>query len=461
MDSPWWQAIQSGSSDRGLPDIPSQKVNLYVDRQESHWTSLENTQEDVRSKKLPDSQTNSLLSDLAISNLSTAEVACSIGSISQENMLLAKFAWQYFQRNWNAETGLINAVENYPWMTWWDGGSAILGIHSAKELGIISQAEFDQKISKLLNTFATLPLPPTGLPNKAYSTATAEMRQLDNTPDPMGKSGWSALDMGRFLVALHILHTHHPQYQDQIEAIVAGWNLSKLAQDGWLYGGIPKDTEIALYQEGRLGYEQYAAQALQLWGISANEALTNPPTVDIEVEGIPLKADRRNYANSNASNHLTNDPYLLLGLEMGLDKTSEEQLNKLLQAQQARYQRTGILTAVNEDSLDRPPYFLYYSVYSDGKPWQATNSRGKAYPDLQFLSTKAVFAWNALYPDDTYAQSLLQQVTNLSFSDRGFAAGVYENPDLGINKVFNVNTNAVILESLLYQSRNCPLVSGR
>lgn len=159
-------------------------------------------------------------------------------SLSKEDQLAATWAWKYLQRNWQPKTGFINSVENYRWTTWWDQGSAIMGIHAAYQLKLISLDEFDIKISKLLKTLQTLPIPQTGLPNKAYSTDLAQMRTLDNRPDPQGTQGWSALDMARFLLSLHTLRTYYPKYSQQINAIVSQWQLAKLAQSGWLQGGV-------------------------------------------------------------------------------------------------------------------------------------------------------------------------------------------------------------------------------
>ena len=125
----------------------------------------------------------------------------------------------------------------------------------------------------------------------------------------------------------------------------------------------------------------------------------------------------------------------------------------LLKAQVKRFERTGILTAVNEDGIDREPYFLYYSVYSNGEHWQAVNVTGKSFPNLRFLSTKAAFAWSALMNDDPYAKKLRNAVQNLIQPNRGYFSGRYENPQLGVNNAVDVNTNAIILESLLYQAR--------
>ncbi len=164
--------------------------------------------------------------------------------------------------------------------------------------------------------------------------------------------------------------------------------------------------------------------------------------------------DQRDLNSSGASNHLTNDPYLLLGIEVGLPDTTQPQLENLLQVQANRYANTGILTVVNEDALDRKPYFLYYSVYADGQTWPATDVKGNTHPDLRFLSAKAAFAWSSLLPDNDYCQTLRQAVQNLADEHKGYLSGRYENPDLGPNKAINVNTNAIILESLLYKTQN-------
>jgi hypothetical protein len=333
----------------------------------------------------------------------------------EADQIAAKRAWKYFERNWNPQTGLVNSVDNLPWTTLWDQGSALLGIHAARQLGLLPATRFQQRLNTLLQTLETLPLPATGLPNKAYNTRTAQMRQLNDSPDPKGRSGWSALDMARFLLGLHVLRTHYPEYSDRINRIVTRWKLSQLVKDGWLQGGIPEaGGQIRKVQEGRLGYEQYAAHSLKLWNIEANNALNNPPVKSVQVDGIALQVDQRNLSNSGATNYLTNDPYLLWGLELGWPDDLMPQVQNLLKAQAQRFHRTGILTAVNEDSLNRPPYFLYYNVYANGQPWQVINTSGKTYPQLRFLSTKAAFSWFALMSGHTYTKLLRDFVQNLA-----------------------------------------------
>jgi hypothetical protein len=495
MDSPWWRTVAEGDPGRGLPTTAQQAARLIVNSSGAYWTSSSDNTTPVSLEKqpVPSAPTSSSPAPLAGGHGGTAPTvaipspaatveptpsratissptppqqaapsAVSVASpvstklqLTQADRIAAQKAWRYFERNWNSQTGFVNSVDNYPWTTLWDQGSAILGIHAARQLGLLPPEQFNSKIKRLLQTLETLPLPATGVPNKAYSTTTAQMRQLDNTPDPNGTSGWSALDTARFLMGLHVLRSHYPEYRDRINLIVERWKISQLVKDGWLYGNIPDSKgQTRLFQEGRLGYEQYAAHSLQLWGIEAKNALHNPPVQTIEVDGIPFQIDQRNLENSGATNYLTNDPYLLWGLELGWSDAVKPQVLNLLKVQAQRFERTQILTAVNEDSLDRPPYFLYYSVYANGQPWNAVSSRGKSYPQLRFISTKAAFAWQALMPNDSYTSILRKAVENLGNQNRGYLSGRYENSNLGVNTAIDVNTNAVILESLLYQARS-------
>ena len=375
--------------------------------------------------------------------------------LSPADRAAAKIAWKYFEHNWDQKTGLVHSVDRLPWTTIWDQGSALLGIHAARQLGLITPKRFQERIKTTLTTLETLPLAPSGLPHKAYDTETAQMLDLAMQPDATGSSGYSALDISRLLGALHILRYHYPELKPQIERIVDRWQLRQLVQaDGQIYGlSRLSQGQLQRVQEGRSGYEKYAAHLLQLWNIQASTALNNPLVDQQEIDGVLLEIDRRNLKNSGASNYLTNDPYLLLALEVGIPAPLKRQFDHLLLVQEKRFQKTGILTAVNEDSLDRFPHFLYYNVFANGEAWQPITTQGKAYPQFRFLSTKAAFAWSALKPNHPYTQALQQAVQTLGNPDRGYYSGRYENTKQGVNQAINVNTNAIILESLLYRSR--------
>lgn len=372
----------------------------------------------------------------------------------------AQMAWRYFEQNWNAKTGLVNAIDSLTWTTLWDQGSAILALHAAYQLNLLPRLEFQARAERLLLTLQQLPLPASGLPNKAYSTADGSMRTLNNRPNPNGRSGWSVLDMARYLTGLHVLKSYYPCYRAQIEAIVARYDLSKLVKDGWLQGSGNVKGRLRYWQEGRLGYEQYAAHSLRLWGLDAPQALNNPPVQTVLIEGVTLSVDKRDRTSSGASNYLTSDPYLLWGLELGWPEDQHTQVQNLLQAQVNRCDRTGTLTAVNEDACDRPPYFLYYNAYANGQTWTAIDVRGRSFPHLRCLSTKAAFAWHVAFPDHPYGQRLRQVVQPLADANRGYFAGQYEDPSLGMNTALSLNTNAIVLESLLFQAQGYqPLTS--
>lgn len=462
LDSPWWQAITADNSERGLPKLSQQAVRLVTDASGTYWASSRDSSP-TNSTSTPQAVPSAIVPTVQPSNPAPQSLKPQATQfplrISESDQSAAKQAWKYFERNWNSQTRLVNAVDQLPWTTLWDQGSALLGIHAARQLELISAEQFNQRITTLLTTLQSLPIPATQLPNKAYSTNTAQMRQLDNIPDPKGTSGWSVLDVARFLVGLQVIKKHYPEYQGRIDRIVERWDLTKLIHNGWLSGGISSPSGIQVVQEGRLGYEQYAAQGLKLWNLEAIKALSQSPTTTVQVDGVPLQVDQRELKNSGASNYLTSDPYLLWGLELGWTDAAKAQVQNLLKVQAQRFQQTGIVTAVNEDSLDRPPYFLYYSVYVNGKTWQAIDVRGQAYPALRTLSTKAAFAWAALMPQNAYAKTLRNAVQDLADPDRGYFSGRYENSRLGKNASIDINTNAVILESLLYRARgNQPLV---
>ncbi len=462
-NSPWWQAIASEDFSRGLPSNKNPTVKLMTNGTDIYWESL-NTEVAIvpnilekppvippKVKPVPEQPTPPVASQ----PLKAKPIA-----LSESDEVAARLAWKYFENNFNPQTGMINAVDRYEWTTLWDQGSALFGLHASQQLGIISTEIFQQRLTKFLSTLENLPLPKHGLPNKAYSTVNATMYQLNNKPDPNGISGWSALDTARFLAALHVIRVHHPTYGDRINNIVKRWELVKVVKDGWLYGGHPDSSDRLQYlQEGRLGYEQYAANCLKLWGIEAANALNNPPIKTVTVDGLSVEVDRRDLQNSDASNHLTNDPYVLWGLEIGWNEMGKRQAQTLYQLQQQRFERTKIVTCINEDSINRPPYFLYYSVYVNGSPWQAIDSQGNPHPELKFVSTKAAFGWSVLKTDD-YASKLRETVISLADKDRGYLSGKFEDPSLGVNNVMDVNTNAIVLESLLFKARgNVPLIA--
>jgi hypothetical protein len=142
---------------------------------------------------------------------------------------------------------------------------------------------------------------------------------------------------------------------------------------------------------------------------------------------------------------------VLDGLEFGWDSASRELAWRVFAAQQRRYERTGVLTAVTEDHIDQKPYFVYNTVFSDGKVWNTTTESGEDASAFRALSVKAAFGWYALFGTD-YTRKLVEAVAPLHDAERGWYGGRYEASGK-TNMSVNANTNAVVLQSLAFIER--------
>lgn len=146
-------------------------------------------------------------------------------------------------------------------------------------------------------------------------------------------------------------------------------------------------------------------------------------------------------------------------MEFGWDSWDTNLASRVYLAQEARYRNLGILTAVSEDHVDQAPFFVYNTVFSDGKLWACITETGELVEDLRTLSTKAAIGWHALLNND-YTQKLVDEVSLLAEPEKGFYAGKYE-VDGRPNQSLSANTNAIILESLAYIEHGPFLNVGR
>ena len=379
--------------------------------------------------------------------------------LTTEEQKYARVAWNYFVNNYQPSTGLTNSVGGYPSGSLWDMGNYLMALNSARQLSLIDQAEFDNRLNKFLTTLSSLKLFENGLPNKTYQAATGELVDYNNKSVDRG-IGWSALDLGRMLAAFHVIRTSYPQYADWLKGIVAKWDVARSVKDGELYGAmVLPNGETLLVQEGRLGYEEYAVRGYQLWGFKADKALEDKPFKFVDINGVKIPVDTRDYQSTNANNYVVSESYILDGIEFGFKGDLADYAARVLDAQKRRYESTGQLTAVSEDNLDQPPYFLYNTVYSNGIAWAPITEKNEPYPQFRNLSTKAAFGWRYLFPENAYAQKIFDAVKDLFGDDQGgYYAGLYEVSKQP-NKALTGNTNGLILEILYYKARgNKPLV---
>lgn len=367
----------------------------------------------------------------------------------------ARTAWNYVKRNTSEATGLANALDTWQYVTIWDIGSNLAAIHAARGLQIIDDAEYRARMDKALGTIEKMPLYQGTSYNRQYNARTGHMVDRDQKVSATG-FGWSAIDMGRFLVVLKVIEQNDATAAPVVQRIVSRLQLSKLVNAGYL-SGANRDTKYNNhfeYQEGRIGYEQYGAEGLALWGVRADSAIS------FETNGRPITVMGQSLlTDARKDDMLTSEPFIMAGLELGwTNPTWEQQSRSLLAAQQARHRKTGRITMASEDAIPvAPAHFYYYLVHRNGQEFIITGpggETGKSYP--RWISVKAAYAWHALLPSD-YTWSAVKAVQRAGSTGKGWNAGVYEYSKRP-TPMFNLNTAAVVLESVLYAKRGCALI---
>jgi ankyrin repeat protein len=368
----------------------------------------------------------------------------------------AATAWRYIERNYQASTGLIDATQSYPFTTVWDIGSDIGALYAGHELKFIDDTQYDQRIRRLLDTMASVKLYDGAAFNKVYSTRTGAMTTHGGDPSTKGY-GWSALDIGRLLVWLKVLAVNQPAYAADAEKIVKRLSMNRLVEGGYLRGeDLDGSGKTRKYQEGRLGYEQYAARGFAAWGGHPDKAL------GLEENGMPVTImGQKLLADARGGDRLTSDPLILMGLEMGWDPQMKSLAAAFLATQEARYRQTGHVTMTAEDAIGKPPYFFYYyCTLTNGKAFalDVQDPRGVV-EQPRWVSSKAVFAWDALSPSAYTA--LAVRTAAPARSAAGWGSGVYEGSGTSTSGTstgtLNVNTAAVILAAALVHSRGAPI----
>jgi hypothetical protein len=373
---------------------------------------------------------------------------------SEADLQNARVAWTYFKNNTNPQTGLANSANDYPSTTMWETGSYLIAILSAERLGLIEVPEADSRIKAVLTSLQKLRLFDGKLPNKAYNTETLELVDYTNKPSKVGL-GWSALDVARILSAFGLIERNRPELAATVETLLKTWQLDQMVENGQLIGTNMADGKIRRDQEGRLGYEQYAAKAMMMFGYDASRAFATDGKLMVQyVEGLPIAVDSRSQ-HGGAPAFVVSEPYLFDGLEFGFDARSQLFATTVYQAQEARFASTGHLTAVTEGHLNEKPYFSYATVWGGGAPWAVLSFKGERMDSRRTLSTKAAFAWDALFGTE-YTAKLVAAVAPNADPAKGWAEGIYEQ-DGAPNSSVTANTNAVILAALSFKATG-PLI---
>lgn len=386
------------------------------------------------------------------------------GPLTLEQRRMAKAAWRYFENNFQPTTCLYNSVDGYPSTTMWDTASAIGGLVGAFELELLDAASFDERMECMLASLQRLPLYRSELPNKAYHTVTLQPVDYKNQPAEIGVS---ALDLGRILLWLAIVRERYPLHAGAVDQVVLRWHFCNVVdRGGALFGAANGDAgEVVYLQEGRLGYEEYAATGFQLWGFETAEASRIEPAEEVKLEGVKILYDARDPEKYGAHTYVVTEPHLLAGLEMNWDLphdqvnndswASDEMSRKLARrvyrVQARRFRSTGQLTARTEHHVVGDPYFVYDTIFSDGTPWHTMTDTGEAHPDLAAVAAKAAVGMWVLF-DTSYTRQLASSVLPLVDPEKGVYEGYLEADGQRIDAL-TANTNGIILEALLYREQ--------
>jgi hypothetical protein len=226
---------------------------------------------------------------------------------------------------------------------------------------------------------------------------------------------------------------------------------------------VKPDKSTGYVQEGRLGYEEYAAKGFQLWGFDTTRASKLQPYDVTPIFGIAIPYDTRDPRTLGAHNYVVSESYVLDGIELNWDTTADrstddlkfsdaqikEFADRIYRVQERRYEKTGVLTARTEHQLDKAPYFVYDTIYTDGYAWNTISDDGKFQPDFAAVALKGALGLWSLW-STPYTTRLFDAVSGMFDPKKGFYEGVYENGS-GPIAAFTANNNGIILECLLYK----------
>lgn len=384
------------------------------------------------------------------------------GELSELELQWAETAWKYIENNTNLNTGLVNSIDNYPTLNLSALADYLVALMAAREFNFITSKEHDERLSLVISFLAEMPLGPTGVPNKVYSTSSAKKVDYANQPNDIG---WSSIDIGRLLIVLAMTKQRNPEFSEYIDKAVLRWNFCELVtKDGELFGGDIQDGRVQRYKEGRLGQEEYTAYGYLDWQVVPEKAMKLEPYEVVTINGIDLLFDGRDPRHYDVLRPVYSTPYLLLGLEFNWDKVDDtrssdaEHSNEVLSAmadsvyrlQESRWEVDRIYTARGEHVVTGEPYHVYDSLYALGTPWITVAEDGSSHDELALVSTRVAFQMWVLWKTD-YTERLLTLVKELYDPERGWYEGRYEL-NSAYEKTITLQTNAGVMEALLYKA---------
>ena len=373
----------------------------------------------------------------------------------------AQVAWKYVQGNTNVQTGLVNGVDGESRASMWDVADYLAALLAARRFKLVDEKEFDERLSKLLDTLNLMPLVGEALPNRLYDTKTRlPVNDLGNATT----GSWSAVDVGRLLLWLRITRQRVPEFSEYIDRVVLRWDVcAALDEGGNLMRGDVSASGIKRSNYPRLGYQQYAATGFESWGFNARGGLEFAPSERVKLFGVDLLRDARDERITGNLAPIVSLPSLLSGLELAWTRPGDEPnaskrsfrarsadlARKTYRVQELRYQREKIITARSDHRIGVSPSYVVDSIFVQGYPWNTVSPTGDPLPWQALVATQVVFPTRVLWKTH-YADVLTQNVDHLYQADKGWYEGRLERTG-GYERLMSLRTNAMVLESLFYQ----------
>jgi hypothetical protein len=379
------------------------------------------------------------------------------GELTNQELEWSKTAWKYFETNYNQQTGLVNSVESQTTTNMWFTADYIAALISAHKLGIITDFNFYNKINKLLGFLNTMPLFDNKLPSNYYDTSTGKIIQ---TIDKQDVEGWSAKDIGRLLIWLKILENLYPNTSEYVDKAVLRWNFCEIIDPcGIVYSYKNKE----LYEEGRIGYQDYFYKGFQLWDFDVEKYIKSEKIDYVRIYNELLPYDTRSIRETKNYSIIESEPYILNGLEFNWDQLSDntsmdsshsdiesfDLSKKIYSLQEKRFSQDGIFTSKSSYYSSDKKLWIYDSIFSEGYSWNTITEKGEFVPYMSLVSTKASFGMWALWKTD-YTNELVELLKFSYDLQKGWFEGKYEQNN-NYERTTTLSTNSLILESLFYK----------
>lgn len=373
--------------------------------------------------------------------------------LTKEETDLTKVAWKYFENN-NSESGIPPTIDRGSFFSSWDISCYLSALISANKLEILSNSQFDERISRFLYFLNTMPLYKNELPNKFYSL---DGRNILNAQYKNGEAGVSFADIGRLLIWLRILKTNYPNYAEYVDKAVLRWNFCSL-----IYEGKKTNTYTKFYNDSFFT-ENYAKKGYDLWGFQVKDVYTYNDLSPRKINGITIMYDRNNLLTTKNTDAVYSYPYILEGLEFNWDNLNDNNnldsahtdkdlfamSENIYKVQEKRFLTEGIFTAKDFYILNKEPYYIYDTIFAEGYNWNTVTYKGGFNSSLALVSSKASLGMWSLWNTD-YTQKLFDLVSSLYDPQRGWYEGRYEK-NASIEKTISLATNSLVLEAFFYK----------